>query len=149
MAILSQPARFSTFFRKHVKKYNFFYFLAVLGSKNSRKKVEIEGVGPIWRDPRRNSAYKPALGLKNGWMATQLVTKRLIFGPLGFRARLAHPWALGPGGCRQAADFWLACCAQPWLGLAWACLACLACLARLACLALDCSSNNNRHGREG
>ena len=30
---------------------------------------------------------------------------------------------------------WLACCAQPWLGLAWACL---------ACLALDCSSNNNR-----
>ena len=21
---------------------------------------------------------------------------------------------------------WLACCAQPWLGLAWACLACLA-----------------------
>ena len=44
---------------------------------------------------------------------------------------------------------WLACCAQPWLGLAWACLACLACLARLACLALDCSSNNNRHGREG
>ena len=26
---------------------------------------------------------------------------------------------------------WLACCAQPWLGLAWACLACLA-------------SNNNR-----
>ena len=39
---------------------------------------------------------------------------------------------------------WLACCAQPWLGLAWACLACLACLARLACLALDCSSNNNK-----
>ena len=24
---------------------------------------------------------------------------------------------------------WLACCAQPWLGLAWACLACLSCLA--------------------
>ena len=30
---------------------------------------------------------------------------------------------------------WLACCAQPWLGLAWACL---------ACLALAWSSNNNR-----
>ena len=32
----------------------------------------------------------------------------------------------------------LACCAQPWLGLAWACLA------YLACLALAWSSNNNR-----
>ena len=30
---------------------------------------------------------------------------------------------------------WLACCAQPWLGLAWACL---------ACLALAWSSNKNR-----
>ena len=30
---------------------------------------------------------------------------------------------------------WLACCALPWLGLAWACL---------ACLALAWSSNNNR-----
>ena len=34
---------------------------------------------------------------------------------------------------------WLACCALPWLGLAWACLACP------AYLALDrCSNNNNR-----
>ena len=33
---------------------------------------------------------------------------------------------------------WLACCAQPWLGLAWACLA------WPACLALAWSSNNNR-----
>ena len=35
---------------------------------------------------------------------------------------------------------WLACCALPWLGLAWACLACL------ACLALAWSSNNNSGG---
>ena len=33
---------------------------------------------------------------------------------------------------------WLACCALPWLGLAWACLACL------AYLALDHCSNNTR-----
>ena len=32
---------------------------------------------------------------------------------------------------------WLACCALPWLGLAWACL---------ACLALAWSSNNNSGG---
>ena len=32
---------------------------------------------------------------------------------------------------------WLACCALPWLGLAWACL---------ACLALAWSSNNNSSG---
>ena len=35
---------------------------------------------------------------------------------------------------------WLACCAQPWLGLAWACLACPACLA----LAWCSNNNNNR-----
>ena len=28
----------------------------------------------------------------NGWVATQSVTKRCDFGPLGFRAQLAHPW---------------------------------------------------------
>ena len=39
----------------------------------------------------------------------------------------------GPGGLLWLG--WLACCAQPWLGLAWACL---------ACLALAWSSNNNR-----
>ena len=30
--------------------------LGFLGVKNGGKKVEIEGVGPIWREPRRNSA---------------------------------------------------------------------------------------------
>ena len=64
-----------------------------------KQKVEIEGVRPIWRDPRRNSAYKPALGLKNGWMATRLVTKRCDLGPLGFRAQLAHLW--GPKGAMR------------------------------------------------
>ena len=41
--------------------------------------------------------------------------------------------SLGPGGPSWLG--WLACCAQPWLGLAW------------ACLALAWSSNNNS-GRE-
>ena len=55
------------------------------------KRVEIEGVGPIWRDPPRNSAEFCCNIAQNGWMATHLVTKRCDFGLLGFRARLAHP----------------------------------------------------------
>ena len=38
----------------------------------------------------------PASDVQNGWMATQLVTKRCDLGSLGVPARLAHPWALGP-----------------------------------------------------
>ena len=33
----------------------------------------------------------PASDVQNGWMATHLVTERYDFGPLGFRAQLAHP----------------------------------------------------------
>ena len=33
----------------------------------------------------------PTSDVQNGWMATQLVTKRSDFEPLGFRAQLAHP----------------------------------------------------------
>ena len=49
----------------------------------------------------------PAMDVQNGAMASQLVTKRCDFGPLGFRAQLAHPasldpgWALGPGPSRS------------------------------------------------
>ena len=47
------------------------------------------------------------------------------------------PWALQGSGIHDCLPWlgWLACCALPWLGLAWACL---------ACLALPWSSNNNR-----
>ena len=64
-------------------------------------------VGPIWRDPRRNSAYNRTANVQNSWMATRLVTKRYDFGSLGVPGPASTPLgALGPGGCRQAADFW-------------------------------------------
>ena len=66
-------------------------FFNIFGSKNGKKKVEIEGVGPIWRDPRRNSVQKAVPGVPYGGMATHLVTKRCDFGSLGFRAWPAHP----------------------------------------------------------
>ena len=37
----------------HVSKNRMFVIFLL---KNGPKKVEIDGVGPIWRDPRRNSA---------------------------------------------------------------------------------------------
>ena len=52
---------------------------------------------PHRRDPHRNSAYKPALGLKNGWMATQLVTKRCDFWSLGVPGPASTPLGPGPG----------------------------------------------------
>ena len=45
-------------------------FLAFLVQNMVKQKVEIEGVRPIWRDPRRNSASAGLSGLQNGWMAT-------------------------------------------------------------------------------
>ena len=39
-------------------------------------------MGPVWRDPRRNSANFPAWIVQSGWMATQLVTKRCDLGSL-------------------------------------------------------------------
>ena len=91
MAILSQPGRFSKIFLKTCKKISLFLFFGQFWGQKMVKKVEIEGVGPIWRDPRRNSAYKPGLGLKNGWMATQLVPKRCDFGSLGVPGPASTP----------------------------------------------------------
>ena len=68
----------------------------IFGSKNGQTKVEIEGVGPIWRDPRRNSAEPGFNIMQNGWMATQLVPKRCDFGSLGVPGPASTP--LGPGG---------------------------------------------------
>ena len=55
------------------------------------KKIELEGVGPIWRDPRRNSASNPASDVQNGWMATRLVPKRCDLGSLGVPGRASTP----------------------------------------------------------
>ena len=53
-----------------------------------------------------------------------------------YNAEGAHLEKVGSGRFKPLLWLgWLACCAQPWLGLAWACL---------ACLALAWSSNNNR-----
>ena len=49
---------------------NLNFFFTILGPKNVQKKVEFEGVGPIWRDPRRNLASTGISSLQNGWMAT-------------------------------------------------------------------------------
>merc|ERR1712138_99107 len=79
------------------RKIAFFIFWAVLGSKNGRKKVEIEGGGPIWRDPRRNSVQKAVPGVPYGGMATQLVTKRCDLGSLGVPGPASTPLGVGPG----------------------------------------------------
>ena len=73
---------------KYVTKNSIFQFW---GSKNGKKNVEIKGVGPIWRDPRRNSAEFPAGDVQNGWMATQLVPKRCDFGSLGVPGPASTP----------------------------------------------------------
>ena len=62
----------------------------IFGLKNGQQKVEIEGVGPIWRDPGRNLASTGISSFQNGWMATRLVPKTYHLAPLGFRAQLAH-----------------------------------------------------------
>ena len=61
------------------------------------KKVEIEGVGPIWRDPRRNSVESGLNIMQNGWMATHLVTKRCDFGSLGVPGPASTPKPNQPG----------------------------------------------------
>ena len=58
-----------------------------------QKTIEIEGVGPIWRDPRRNSANFPAWVVQNGWMATQSVTKRCDLGSLEVPGPASTPLA--------------------------------------------------------
>ena len=57
----------------------------------TKTKVEIEGVGPIWRDPRRNSIQKAVPGVPYGGMATHLVTKRCDLGSLGVPGPASTP----------------------------------------------------------
>ena len=76
-------------------------FLGDLWVNKLLKNVEIEGGRPIWRDPRRNSAETGFNIMQNGWMATQLVTKRSDFGTLGVPGPASTPLALGPGPQRH------------------------------------------------
>ena len=80
-------------------KVTIFSICGIFDPQMAEKKVEIEGVGPIWRDPRRNSASKSASNVQNGAMASCLVEKGLIWVPLRFRSQLAHLRALLPGPC--------------------------------------------------
>ena len=65
--------------------------------QNGKTEVEIEGVGPIWRDPGRNSAVDDFNIMQNGCMATHLVPKRCDLGSLGVPDLASTPWAGGDG----------------------------------------------------
>ena len=81
-------------FRKVHKKLHF----PILWIQNGSKKVEIEGVGPpseiraaimrILAVSRSQMVARRPIWWQKGW----------IWGPLGFRAALAHPWAWGGRG---------------------------------------------------
>ena len=58
---------------------------------SKKVKIEIEGVGPIRRDPRRNSVQKAVPGVPYGGMATQLVTKSCDLGSLGVPGPASAP----------------------------------------------------------
>ena len=64
-------------------------------SKNGQKKVEIEGVRPIWRDPQRNSVQNPASDVQNGGMATHLVKKMSDIGSDWVPGLASTPWRRG------------------------------------------------------
>ena len=62
------------------------------GFKKVEKKVEIEGAGPPQRDPQRNSASGGGHQVKNGGMATQLVTNLGDLESVGVPALARTPW---------------------------------------------------------
>ena len=68
------------------------------GPKKVEKKVEIEGAGPPQRDPQRNSAPGGGHQVKNGGMATQLVTNLGDLGSVGVPAPARTPWEGGGWG---------------------------------------------------
>ena len=57
----------------------------------AKKKVEIEGSGPIWRDPRRNSVQKAVPGVPYGGMATHLVQILCGLGSVGVPGLASTP----------------------------------------------------------
>ena len=80
----------------------------IFDPKSGQKKVEIEGVRPIWRDPQRNSASNPASDVQNGGMATHFKPNWCHFGSLGVPAPASTPL---PGLARWGTTFVsLGCC---------------------------------------
>ena len=73
----------------------------IFGPKNGQQKVEIEGAGPPRLDPQWNSVPGPASDVKNGGMATHLVTNLGDLGSVGVpglaRTPLAWPVLAWPG----------------------------------------------------
>ena len=59
--------------------------------KKWSKKIEIEGVRLIWRDPHRNSASNPASDVQNGGMATHFKQNLCRFGSLGVPGPASTP----------------------------------------------------------
>ena len=88
----------SSFSSKNCRKLTFLLFLA----PKWWKKVEIEGVGPPWRDSQRNSAPGRGPQVPNGATATHLVTKRYDLGSLGVPGPASTPLKgltpFSPGG---------------------------------------------------
>ena len=74
------------------------------GTKKAKKKIEIEGAGPPQRDPQRNSASGGGHQVKNGGMATHLVTNLGDLGSVGVPAPARTPLGFKPG-CPGAAIF--------------------------------------------
>ena len=75
--------------------------LAFSGSKIVTKKVEIEGVGPPWRDSQRNSAPGRGPQVPDGATATHLVTERCDLESLGVPGPASTPlgsWPKAKGG---------------------------------------------------
>ena len=74
-----------------LQKFDFFAENPILGSKKAKKKVEIEGAGPLQRDPQRNSALGGGHQVEKGGMATHLVTNLGDFGSVGVPAPARTP----------------------------------------------------------
>ena len=77
--------------QKNIENLSTHRIFPISGVKKWSNKVEIEGLGPIWRDPRRNSVQKAVPGVPYGGMATHLVTKRCDFGSLGVPGPASTP----------------------------------------------------------
>ena len=77
--------------RKPSQKIDFLAEKPILNSKMVEKKVEIEGAGPPRLDPQRNSVPGPATDVKNGGMATHLVTNLADLGSVGVPAPARTP----------------------------------------------------------
>ena len=66
-----------------------------------QQNVEMEGVGPLWRDPERNSEQKAVPGVPYGGMATHLVQILCGLGSLGVPGPASTPlgsWPKTKGG---------------------------------------------------